>query len=138
MKKGRKGPDLSQGEWEILKVVWGKQPCTAPDVQEALAERMGWSYSTVRTMMDRLVKKGVLRAEKVRNLTLFRASLGKEQARKREFLQFLKRAFDGALAPMVELLLDHPDLTREELERIERLVERKKMKKKKDGGNPAP
>ena len=131
MKKGPKGPDLSQGEWEILKVVWEKEPCAAPDVQEALAERRGWSYSTVRTMMDRLVKKGALRAEKVRNLTLFRAVLGKDQARKREFFQFLKRAFDGALAPMVELLLDHPDLTPEELDRIERLIERKRKGKKK-------
>ena len=131
MKKGPKGPDLSQGEWEILKVVWEKEPCAAPDVQEALAERRGWSYSTVRTMMDRLVKKGALRAEKVRNLTLFRAVLGKDQARKREFFQFLKRAFDGALTPMVELLLDHPDLTPEELDRIERLIERKKKGKKK-------
>ena len=134
MKKSPKGPALSQGEWEILKVVWERQPCTAPDVQEALSQRTGWSYSTVRTMMDRLVKKGALQAEKVRNLTLFRAAVKRDQARKREFLDFLKCAFDGALAPMVELLLEHPDLDPEELDRIERLIERKKRAKKTAGG----
>lgn len=117
------GPELSDGEWEILKTVWERESCTAPDVQEALAGRREWSYSTVRTMMDRLVRKGILAAAKVRNLTLYRAVLPRDRAQRSELLRTLRRAFDGSLAPMVRLLLEE-ELSGAELDRIERLLGR--------------
>ena len=130
MGQGRnRNSDLSDGEWAILKVVWERQPLTAPDVREALLRSRGWAYSTVRTMMDRLVKKGVLQAEKVRNLTLYRALLDREEASRQETGRTLRRVFDGALGPMVECLLDDPGLTPAELERIERMLRRRRRKR---------
>mgnify|MGYP000072504139 CR=1 FL=1 len=41
-----------------MRIVWDKQPCAAPTVQEALQKEKGWAYTTVKTMMDRMVKKG--------------------------------------------------------------------------------
>ena len=67
--------ELFDSEWTILQVVWEKQPCTAPAVQEVLQEDKGWAYTTVKTIMDRMVKKGLLETERIRNLYLYRAAI---------------------------------------------------------------
>lgn len=115
--------ELTESEWTIIKAVWEKEPCTAPAVQEKLFPKTGWTYSTVRTLMDRMVAKGLLAAEKVRNLTMFRSAVTRAQAQKGELLYALKNAFNGALTPMLECLLDTSDLTPEELSRLRQLID---------------
>ena len=122
--------DLTEAEWAIMKAVWDAQPCAAPTVQEALQESKNWSYSTVRTLMDRMVGKGLLKAEKIRNLTLFRAAITIDQAQRGEVQYALRNAFDGALAPMMQCLLGSSELTATELEELERLIREKRKESK--------
>ncbi len=49
--------ELTEAEWEIMKVVWEKEPCAAGTVQEALIDRKDWAYTTVKLTMNRMVKK---------------------------------------------------------------------------------
>ena len=63
--------ELTEAEWEVMKVVWEKEPCAAGTVQEELASHKGWAYSTVKTMMERMVKKGALARTRIRTLNLF-------------------------------------------------------------------
>src|SRR5258708_4103551 len=72
--------ELTEAEWSIIKAVWENEPCAAPTVQEKLHKQTEWTYSTVRTLMDRMVAKGLLTAEKIRNLTLYRSAVTREQA----------------------------------------------------------
>jgi len=122
--------ELTQAEWAIIKAVWTREPCAAPDIQEALHGDTAWTYSTVRTLMDRMVAKGLLAAEKVRHLTLYRSAVTREQAQRGELLYALKHAFDGALTPMVQCLLDTNKLTPEELAQLEALIKAKKRNAK--------
>ena len=62
--------ELTEAEWEIIQVVWEREPCAAPEVQEELVARKKWTYSTVKTLMDRMVAKGLLTTERIRNLIL--------------------------------------------------------------------
>jgi BlaI family transcriptional regulator, penicillinase repressor len=114
--------ELTEAEWSIIKAVWEKEPCTAPDVQLKLAKQTEWTYSTVRTLMDRMVAKGLLAAEKVRNLTLYRSAVTREQAQRGELLYALKHAFNGALTPLVQCLLDTNEVTREELDQLKQII----------------
>ncbi len=118
--------ELTEAEWSIIKAVWDHEPSTAPDVQERLAAGTGWTYSTVRTLMDRMVAKGLLRSEKLRNLTLYRSIVTRDQARQGELQYALDHAFDGALAPMVQTLIETRDLTRREIDEIEALLRAKR------------
>ena len=61
--------ELTEEEWEIIQVVWEHEPCAAPTVQEQLEATKKWTYSTVKTLMDRMVGKGLLTTERIRNLT---------------------------------------------------------------------
>jgi BlaI family penicillinase repressor len=120
MSKPRNG--IAESEWAILKVLWEREPCTAPDVTEALLSSKGWAYSTVRTTMDRMVAKGLLTSEKIRHMDLYRPAVSRKQAQRGELLATLKRAFDGALTPMVQCLLDSHALSAEELRALEAML----------------
>ena len=123
--------ELTETEWTIIKAVWDKQPCAAPSIQEMLFKKTKWTYSTVRTVMDRMVAKGLLTAEKVRNLTLYRSAVTPQQAQRGELLYALKHAFNGALTPMVQCLLESNEISADELAELESLIKAKKRGAKK-------
>ena len=120
--------ELTEAEWTIIKSVWEQEPCTAPAIQEKLHKQTAWTYSTVRTLMDRMVAKGLLTAEKLRNLTLYRSVITRAQAQQGELLYALKHAFNGALTPMVQCLLETGDLSAQELAELEELIKEKRKK----------
>jgi predicted transcriptional regulator len=121
----KKNYQLTEAEWAIINAVWDNQPCAAPTVQEGLARRKNWSYSTVKTLMDRMVAKGLLTTERIRNLILYRPAITRKQAQRTEIMRAVKRAFDGALTPMMQFLLDSNNLSRKELNELETLIKSK-------------
>jgi BlaI family penicillinase repressor len=118
--------ELTEVEWEIMKVVWKKEPCAAGTVQETLAEGRNRAYSTIKTTMDRMVEKGFLKIEKIRNLQLFKSCISEVDARRGEFRRMLKRAFDGAMTPMMQFLIEHEGLSKEEATQLRTLVDKQK------------
>jgi len=123
--------ELTEAEWSVIKAVWETEPCTAPVIQEKLFQPTGWHYSTVRTIMDRMVAKGVLRAKKEGKLTIYQSAVTRAQAQSGELFYALKHAFNGALTPMVQCLLDSKDLNAAELAELESLIKAKKKSAKK-------
>ena len=118
----RPSVELTEAEWAIMRTVWRHQPCAAGTVQEELAGSKGWAYSTVKTTMDRMVTKGLLRIQKIRNLQLFSAAVDEVEAKRGEFHRMLKRAFDGALTPMLQFLVEHEGISRDEAQRLRELA----------------
>ena len=124
-------PELTEGEWAIMKVVWENEPCSAGGVQEALEQSKDWAYSTVKTTMDRMVGKGLLEITKIRNLQLFSSKVSEEEAKKGELRKTLKRAFDGALTPMMQFLIEQEGLSKNELKQLRQFVNKAQKQKKK-------
>lgn len=114
--------ELTEAEWTVIKAVWDSEPATAPAIQEKLFKQTEWTYSTVRTLMDRMVTKGLLKADKEKNVTLYCTAVTREQAQRGELLYALKHAFNGALTPMVQCLLDTNDVSRAELDQLKQLI----------------
>ncbi len=122
--KNESNNELTEAEWAIMKIVWREEPCTAGTVQEALARTREWAYSTVKTTMDRMVNKGLLELERIRNLQLFRSKISEQEARRGEFRKMLKRAFDGALTPMMQFLVENEEFSQDDLEQLRQLTEK--------------
>jgi BlaI family penicillinase repressor len=123
--------ELTESEWSVIKAIWDAEPCTAPAIQEKLFKPMGWTYSTVRTLMDRMVVKGVLKAKKEGKLTIYQSAVTRAQAQSGELFYALKHAFNGALTPMVQCLLENNDVDAGELAKLEALIKAKKQAGKK-------
>lgn len=122
--------EVTEAEWEILNIVWEKEPCAAGTVQEALADRKDWAYTTVKLTMNRMVKKGFLKIEKIRNLQLFRACISRAEARSGELRKMLDRAFGGALTPMLKFLIEHEGISAEETAELRELVNQSRKRQK--------
>jgi BlaI family penicillinase repressor len=130
-KKGRRKKstaELTEAQWEIMRIVWEKEPCTAGTVQEALAKSKDWAYATVKVTMDRMVEKGFLKIEKIRNLQLFRSCVGEVEARRGELRRMLKRGFGGALTPLLKFLIEHEGLSRKEAAQLREFVNKSAKK----------
>jgi len=123
--------ELTEAEWSVIKAVWEAEPCTAPAIQEKLLKPTGWHYSTVRTLMDRMVAKGVLHARKEGKLTIYTSAITRAEAQRGELFYALKHAFNGAFTPMVQCLLESKNLDADELAQIEALIKARKKSAKK-------
>ena len=129
----KKNYELTESEWAIIQAVWKNEPCAAPTVQEKLETKKNWTYSTVKTMMDRMVTKGLLKTERMRNLILYRSVVTRIQAQKGEIMRTVKRAFNGALTPMMQFLLNNHKLSQKQLNELERLIKKKRIKRRAAG-----
>lgn len=125
-----RGYELTEAEWEIIQVVWEREPCAAPTVQETLETRKKWTYSTVKTLMDRMVAKGLLTTERIRNLILYRSAVTQKQARKGEVAKTLTRAFGGAFTPMMQFMLESHSLSDPELAELETMIRKKRRRER--------
>jgi len=125
----KKNLELYDSEWAILRIVWKLEPCTAPTVQEELQEERGWAYTTVKTMMDRMVNKGLLKIQKIRSFYLYSSAISQSQARKSEIMRTVKRAFDGTLTPMMQFLIENDELSEQEYKQLEQLIKNRKRSK---------
>ncbi len=126
----RPGVELTEAEWEIMRVVWQREPCAAGTVQESLAASRDWAYSTVKTTMDRMAEKGFLQIEKIRNLQLFKSCVSEVDAKRGEFRKMLKRAFDGALTPMMQFLIEHEGISKDDAAQLRELVGKQRIQGK--------
>ena len=123
--------ELTESEWAIIKAVWRLEPCSAPQVQQTLEAQPGWTYSTVRTFMDRMTVKGLLRGEKFGKVTFYISTITRKQAQRAELLYALRHAFNGALTPMVQCLLESGKISEKELTDLESIIRAKKKVGKK-------
>jgi len=128
-KSSRQPKSLTDVEWVIMETVWQHQPCTAGTVQESLAATHGWAYSTVKTTMDRMVGKGLLATQPVRNLQMFVPLVSRTEAKRNEVRRLLSRAFNGALTPMIQFLVEDEGLTADEVKQLRKLLDSAKSKK---------
>ena len=122
--------ELTEAEWEIMKVIWDKEPCAAGTVQEALTKERNRAYSTIKTTMDRMAEKGLLEIEKIRNLQLFKSCISEIDAKRGEFRKMLARAFNGALTPMMQFLIEHEGISKIEASQLRNLVNSAKKQKR--------
>ncbi len=133
-KASKDTPKLSELEWEILKPLWENGPMAARDIYQAVPERYGWAYKTVKTMLARLVKKGALTYDQIGNSYLYRAAYSREEITQNAMGSFVQRVFDGALNPFVAYFAknaseDELEVLRSELRRIEKQKSEQEDKK---------
>lgn len=88
--------ELKDTDWDLLEALWTLERATARQVTEHLHPRRGWAYSTVKTLLERLVERGVVAAERVGPVWVFRAAVEKEAARRSAWDHLVAVAFGGA------------------------------------------
>ena len=109
-----------------MKVVWARSvPLAAYDIIQELAATKAWRPETIKTLLNRLVKKGALGYRKYKNLYLYYALVAEAECIRAESESFLKRFFDGALEPMLAHFVEEHPLTPVQIRELKRILDRK-------------
>ena len=114
---------LSGAEWKVMHCVWEADTATARDVRDALVDDTDWAYTTVKTMMTRLVDKGALWARMRGNTTHFTPRITQEDARHSAVRALMDRAFDGTAGSLLHFLVEGRKLSRKERAALRDLLE---------------
>jgi predicted transcriptional regulator len=105
-----------------MEVLWRGSPRTAEDVVAALSDQQAWQVATIKTLLNRLLKKGAVRAAKDGRRFLYSPLLTREQWLVTESGGMVQRLFGGRIAPMVAHFGRHGKLSADDLEDLKRLV----------------
>jgi BlaI family penicillinase repressor len=117
-------PRISEAEWQVMREIWRRDTATAQEVVQSL-EHTGWNPRTVKTLLNRLVKKGALTFEEQGRAYLYRAAVRMQDCIKKESETFLDRVFGGAPAPLLMHFARNARLTRDELDELRRILKEK-------------
>jgi Predicted transcriptional regulator len=119
--------NISNAEWEVMRVVWRKPSITAQQVIDDLQTNRSWSASTIKTLLNRLVKKQVLKFEKNGRQYVYAPLVSEEECRTSEIKSFLDRVFDGTLSPMLAHYVRNEPLAEQEIEELERILKQRTL-----------
>ena len=127
-------PQISDAEWDVMKVVWDHGPLTAGEVVRHLAADKDWSPRTVKTLLSRLVKKGaagvrIADAGGTSGISggrrfLYEARVSREACVRQESRSFLSRVFDGSVAPALLHFVEVGRLTKQEIRLLRETLRR--------------
>ena len=127
MKKER-GIRLGDLQLRIMRVLWDSGAATVSEVQQRLG-RQPLAYTTVATMLRKLEERGLVDHLEEGRKFLYRATVSMHEVTRSMAGDLVDRLFDGSLADAVSHLLDSRDISREELDRLEQMIQERK-------GNP--
>ena len=113
---------IGDAEYAVMDVLWREAPLTAAEVAERVPDERGWSVSTVKTMLSRLLAKGVLAYEEDGRRYLYRPAVSREDYIDQESGRLLDRMFGGRLTPLVAHLAGRDRLSPRDIEEIEQLL----------------
>ena len=102
---------LSNAEWRLMRAVWARGSATAREVHDEVAALTGWAYTTVKTMLARLVEKGALAESKRGHVSVYTPRVSERAARRAALHGLLERAFDGTFGSLAQFLADDADLS---------------------------
>jgi BlaI family penicillinase repressor len=121
----RPGPvtEPSEGEWDLLEAVWSLEPTTARDVTEKLEEQRGWAYSTVKTLLDRMVAKGLLVTNKVGSVYQYSSAVARDDLARTSWKRLVERVFGGSNVPALQFVAANTKLTKVQRRALARLIE---------------
>ena len=115
-------PRVSDAEWEVMKVIWRKAPCSALDVIAELTPGSGWRPATIKTLLNRLIAKGALRFKKNGRAYVYSPAVAEDELKRAEADSFLTRVFDGGLSPMLAHFVQSRRLSAREIADLEAIL----------------
>ncbi|MBQ1892611.1 MAG: BlaI/MecI/CopY family transcriptional regulator [Clostridia bacterium] len=110
--------NLSDGEWKLMNLLWGRQPLTIGEMVSALKGDTDWSKATVNMMLLRLEEKGAVKAETGGRRKIFYPLLDRENAVIQEAENTLKKIKTGGIGLLISTMAKQSELTEEEIDEL--------------------
>ena len=116
-------PDLAKSEWSLMEALWTRGQATASALQADLRATQGWAYSTVKTMLDRLVEKGYIKSRRVGNVYEYSPKVRRVAAVARTIDDLADRVLAGSISPLIHRLVERRRLNDDEIRELRRMLD---------------
>jgi len=117
-------PTISESESLVMEVLWTRAPQTADEIAATLGPANNWQDATVKTFLNRLLKKGVIRAEYEGRRYLYSPVLQRADWVDAQSRSVLDRLFGGRVAPLVAHFSEREALSRDDIAELRKLIEK--------------
>ena len=118
-----KNARLNHSEWLVMECVWEK-PHTLMELVASLSQSVGWSKSTVATMVHRMEEKGILRHEEQGRTKIFYPAISREDVTSRETRSLLQRAYHGSVGLLVSAMAQSDGLTQADIDELYKILKK--------------
>ena len=115
-------PQISEAEFQVMKIVWEHAPVSTNQVTEYLTRTTKWSPKTIQTMLKRLVQKKALTYDKEGRVFIYTPLIGQQDYVNQESRHFLQRFYNGNLVSMMTAFLDMEELSQQEVDELKELL----------------
>jgi len=113
---------ISDAESAVMEILWGRSPLTAEEVVAALDKSQDWQEATIKTLLNRLLNKNAIRAEKDGRRYLYSPLLERADWVQTQSEGLLDRLFGGRVAPLVAHFSERRKLSRKDVAELKRLI----------------
>jgi len=113
---------ISEAEATVMQVLWERSPRSAEEVFAAVAKDNDWAEATVKTLLNRLLNKGAVVAEREGRRYLYSARLSREAWVNQQSEGLLQRVFGGRVAPLVAHFSEQGRLSAQDIRELRRLL----------------
>lgn len=117
---------ISDAEWQVMKIIWMQGEQTSTDLIRVLAERFDWSKSTIQTLLARLVEKECLTRKKEGKSFVYSALLTLDQSRDLLVQDIKDKVCSRRIKNLLADLIMECDFTQADLEDLEAVISEKK------------
>ena len=114
--------EISKTEFEVLEAIWQGHPASAQQIIERLNETKPWHEKTVKTLLNRMVKKDAISFEKVQRSYFYSPLFARDEYTFKESKSLLERMFSGRLSPLVSHLVKSDELTKDDINELKDLI----------------
>jgi len=115
-------PQISEAEFEVMKIVWKYAPISTNEITEKLLKTTAWSPKTIQTLIKRLVTKGALSYEKQSRMFVYTPLVKEQEYIGHESNSFLKRYYNGDITAMLSAYIENDRLSESEIDHLRSLL----------------
>ncbi|MFB5198282.1 BlaI/MecI/CopY family transcriptional regulator [Bacillus sp. AFS073361] len=115
-------PQISEAEYEVMKVIWNYEPISTPEVVEKLSNKSDWKPNTIHTMLARLVKKKALHARKDGRVFIYTSLVEKHEYVEQKSKSFLQQFFGGTLNSMILNFIENDKLSNDDISELKKIL----------------
>ncbi len=117
---------ITSAEWQIMKVVWANKEVTSRFVSEVLCKEMEWKKATIKTLLNRLLEKGVLEKKEEGNKYIYYTEYTSEEISKKEAMEVFNKICRTKVGRLIAEVIDESLLSFTDLDMICEIIEKKR------------
>ena len=123
MAKSASNVTITEAESRVMDTLWKQSPQSSEEIVTGLVEPTGWHEKTIRTLLNRLLSKGAISAEKDGRRYLYRPELRRDDWRRQESRSLIDRVFGGKVAPLLAHFSQHEELSTKDITELRKLID---------------